>query len=99
MSLFETLRNTGLPVAYGRFKSAKSPPYIIYLGNGQNEFFADDGIFYKDNQYQVEYYYEEKDEAAERKIEEALTAAGYLYTKSEDIYVQSEDMFVIYYYI
>ena len=99
MSIYTALKTTGLPCVYGFFKTPKEPPYIAYIGNGQDYFVADNKIYYAKNTYQVEYYYTTKSETNEAAIESALTTAGYIYTKSEDIYIESEGVFVIYYYI
>lgn len=99
MSLYSTLQSTGVPCAYGLFKIPQEPPYIVYLGNGQDTFEADNTHYYKRNNYQVEYYFTQKNEANEEAIESALLKDGYLYDKSEDIYIESENVFVIYYYI
>ena len=39
-----------------------------------------------------------KDPTIENAIETLLLNNGYLYTKSEDVYIEREDVFVIYYY-
>ena len=99
MTIFETLQRTGLPCAYSHFKKKQSPPYIVYIGNGQDVFEADNTHYWKQNTYQVEYYFTTKNEQNEASIETALLEAGYLYEKSEDIYIEEEEVFVIYYYI
>lgn len=102
MTLFETLQQTGLPCAYSHFRDAdvpQEPPFIVYRGSGQNTFQADDTHYWTQNSYQVEYYFTTKNEEAEAAIEEALLSAGYLYDKSEDLYIEDEDVFVIYYTI
>lgn len=98
MSIYSTLQSTGLPCAYSHFKSPQTPPYIVYIGSGQDTFQADNTHYHKQNTYQVEYYFTEKNEANEASIENVLLNAGYLYEKSEDIYIEDEDVFVIYYY-
>lgn len=98
MSIYSTLQSTGLPCAYSHFKSPQTPPYIVYIGSGQDTFQADNTHYHKQNTYQVEYYFTEKNEANEASIENILLNAGYLYEKSEDIYIEDEDVFVIYYY-
>ena len=45
----------------------------------------------------VEYYFTKKDETKETAIEQALLSGGFRYSKSEDTYIESEDLFVIYY--
>ena len=99
MTIYQTLQSTGLPCAYSHFKKPQSPPYIVYIGNGQDTFNADDTHYWKNNKYQVEYYYTQKNESNEASIENALLGAGFLYEKSEDVYIEEEDVFVIYYYI
>ena len=99
MTIFQTLQSTGLPCAYSHFKKAQSPPYIVYIGNGQETFDADNTHYYRRNTYQVEYYFTAKNESNESAIEDALLGAGYLYDKSEDVYIEDEGVFVIYYYI
>lgn len=99
MSIYQVLQSTGLPCAYSHFKKAQSPPYIVYIGNGQETFQADNTHYWKQNTYQVEYYFTTKNEQNEASIENALLEAGYLYEKSEDIYIEEEEVFVIYYYI
>ncbi len=97
--IFDTLQRTGLPCAYSHFKKPQTPPYIVYIGSGQNQMRADDTRYWHENTYQVEYYFEKKNETSEEAIEEALIADGYLFEKSEDIYLEEDDVFLIYYYI
>ena len=99
MSIYSTLQSTGLPCAYSHFKTDQTPPYIVYIGNGQDNLDADNTHYWRNNRYQVEYYFTEKSESNEASIEDALLNAGYLYEKSEDIYIEEEGVFVIYYYI
>ena len=99
MTIYQTLQSTGLPCAYSHFKKAQDPPYIVYIGSGQNYMDADNTHYYRQNTYQVEYYFTAKNETNEASIENELLGAGYNYTKSEDVYIQEEDVFVIYYQI
>ena len=99
MSIYQTLQGTGLPCAYSHFKTDQSPPYIVYIGNGQDTFNADNTHYWRKNTYQVEYYFTEKNESSETSIEDALLGAGFLYEKSEDIYLEDQGVFVIYYYV
>ena len=95
----ETLTSTGLPCAYSHFKKPVTPPFLVYLGNDQTTFGADNTWVYTNNQYQIEYYFTEKNEQNEKAIEEALLRDGFNYDKSEDSYIESEGLFVIYYYV
>lgn len=96
-NIVTTLQGLDIPVAYSHFKTAVNPPFLVYLGNGQNTLDADGTHYWRQNTYQVEYYFEKKDEAVETSIEDALLADGWLYDKSEDVFIESEGLFVIYY--
>lgn len=102
MTIFEVLQSTGLPCAYSHFMATGGreiePPYIVYIGNGQNTFDADNTHYHRRNGYQVEYYFKTKNEANEAAIEDALLAAGFLYDKSEDTYIEEQGVFVVYYF-
>lgn len=99
MTLFQTLQTIGLPVAYSHFKTSQTPPYLIYIGNGQDTMDADNTHYWRNNRYQVEYYFTTKNEGDEKAIEDSLLKNGYLYDKSEDLYLEDEGVFLIYYYI
>lgn len=99
MSIYEILQSTGLPRAYSHFRTAQKPPYLVYIGDGQDNFSADNTFYHSENEYQIEYYFTEKDEATETAIEQTLLSAGYQYEKSEDAYLSDLGAFVIYYYI
>lgn len=98
MSIVETLQATGLPCAFSHFKEKTEPPFLVYLQSGQDQFSADDTRYHYRNTYQVEYYFKTKSQGAEAAIEEALLAGGFRFTRSEDIYLDEEGIFVIYYY-
>ncbi|MBR3321915.1 MAG: hypothetical protein IKG04_08435 [Exiguobacterium sp.] len=99
MSIYSVLQGTHLPCVYSHFKTDQTPPYIVYIGSGQNTSDADNTHYWRENTYQVEYYFTTKDESNETAIEDALLGAGYLYTKSEDVYIEDEGVFVIYYQV
>ena len=99
MSIYQILQTLSIPCAYSHFKIPQEPPYVVYIGNGQSNLNADNTHYYRKNEYQIEYYFTQKNEALETEIEDTLLANGYLYDKSEDIYIEDEDVFLIYYYI
>lgn len=99
MTIYQVLQSTGLPCAYSHFKKPVEPPYIVYIGDGQDTMDADNTHYWRNNRYQVEYYFTIKNESNEAAIEDALLDNGYNYTKSEDVYIEAEGVFVIYYTI
>lgn len=102
MTLYELLQTTGLPCVYSHFRtkdSPKQPPFLAYIGAGQEHFEADNTFYHSKNNYRVEFYFTTKDEAKEAEIEELLLSNGYMYDKSEDTYIEEMGCFVIYYNI
>lgn len=99
LTVYEILQSTDLPCAYSHFRKRQELPYIVYSGSGQNTMAADNTWYYRQNTYQIEYYFKEKDEANETAIEDALLDNGYQYIKSDDVYISDQDCFVIYYNI
>lgn len=97
MTIYQVLQSTGLPCAYSHFKTPQEPPYLVYLGSGQDVLEADNTHYWKNNRYQIEYYFTEKNETNEAAIEDALLASGFNYEKSEDVFIEEEGVFVIYY--
>ena len=99
MTIYQALQSTHLPCAYSHFKTDQNPPYIVYIGNGQDVLNADNTHYWRRNTYQVEYYFTTKNESNEAAIEDALLDNGFIYEKSEDVYIEDPGVFVIYYYI
>ena len=102
MTIKEVLQKTGLPCVYSHFRKRSEyvkPPYIAYIGEGQDTDPADNTYRWRQNRFQVEYYFTEKSQANETAIEDTLLKYGYNYTKSEDSFIEEEDVFVIYYMI
>lgn len=99
-TIYSTLQKTGIPCAYSHFRTGtlpKNPPYCVYLGAGQSSMIADDSMYWRENQYQVEYYFTTKSESAENAFENILISDGWIFSKTEDVYIESENLFVIYY--
>ena len=99
MDLYKILKETGLPVAYYKFEEEVSPPFLAYYGSGSKNLGADNGVYHKDYDYTIEYYYTKKDFGKEELIESKLDEHELYWSKSTDIYIDQENMFVIYYYI
>lgn len=93
------LEQTGLPNFYGTLKEETQTPYLVWYGNGQNTFQADNTHYFRENNYIVEYYFDLKDPDTEEMIEDILLEYGLNYEKSEDVYINDEHVFLIYYYI
>lgn len=100
MDILNTLKKTGLPVVYSHSRKRNVKlPYIAFIGSGQDIKAADNTYYYSRNTYQIEYYFIKKNEENETAIEQALLADDWHYTKSEDSYIEDEEVFVIYYHV
>lgn len=93
------LNGLGIPVAYGLHKERTPLPYIVWLGSGQDTFDADNTHYIRENTYRIEFYFKLKDPSMEERLEQILLDNGLLYEKSEDVYLEDEGVFMIYYYI
>lgn len=97
MTIKQILDQLELPVAWGYHSKPQTVPYFCIMGAGQDQFEADNTYYTKKDRYQIEYYFRKKDLELEQKIEALLLSYGFLYYKSEDIYLNDQDVFVIYY--
>lgn len=97
MSIFNLIRTLDRPVVYGYHTGEQELPYFCITGAGQDHFEADTTYYVVKDRYQIEYYFRKKDGAFEAEIEALLLSNGHRYEKSEDIYIEDEDVFVIYY--
>lgn len=99
MTVFQMLQTLGRPVAFGYHSKPQQLPYFCIMGAGQDQSIADNTYWTKADRWSVEFYFKQKDPEFENQIEELLLNNGYLYDKSEDVYIESDDVFVIYYSI
>ncbi|MFS0783552.1 hypothetical protein [Bacillus sp. 1P06AnD] len=95
--LKKILDATGFPVAYSHFtatetKPIPSPPYICYLTPYTSNFKADNRVYKKINNVQIELYTSKKDLAAEAKLEDLLDANDFPYDPIE-VFIESENLF------
>lgn len=97
MDIMQILTEAGIPAAYGFFETPQKPPYAIYLGSGQEHLSADSTYYKVRNIYRIEYYYKTKSAQNEENLERVILERGYNYDKSEDVYIDSEKIYVIYY--
>ena len=86
-----------IPCVYSHFVNGSSLPYIAYIGNGQTQLQADGTTYWRANTYQVELYFEKKNETLEKNIEDAFIAGGWKFSKSEDAYIEDEGIYLIFY--
>lgn len=101
--LYNLLKSTNLPVYYHHFtvkpnQPAPNPPYIIYLFTYSNNFGADNRVYQKVDNYQVELYSDKKDLASEKLIEDLFDENDIYYEKTET-YIEAEGLHQVLYEI
>lgn len=92
------LEETGLPFAYDHFAEGESPdpPFIVFLFPGTENVFADDRVWQKVNDLNIEVYTDVKNPETEGRIEDILTAHELPYEKTET-WIESEKMYEVLY--
>lgn len=97
MTVFELLQTLELPVVYGRHTKKVETPYLLLTGAGQDHFEADTTYYVTKDRWTLEYYFSKKDPGLEKRIETLLLDNGYRYEKSEDLYLDDQEVFFVYY--
>ena len=91
------LKATGYPVAYSHFTGTTTtplpkPPYITYLNAYSSNFNADNIVYKKIDNLQIELYTNKKDLIAEKKLEDLLDANEIAYETTET-WIDTEKLF------
>ncbi|OUB16755.1 hypothetical protein BK704_02275 [[Bacillus thuringiensis] serovar konkukian] len=97
IELKKILDATGYPVAYSHFiatsgKPAPAPPYICFLVDGSANLMADNKVYHKIDDANIELYTTKKDLAAEAKLEKVLDDHEIPYD-SYGTFIESEKMY------
>ena len=95
--IYTILKATGYPVAYSHFtattnNSLPNPPYICYLNAYSSNLKADNKVYQKIDNLQIELYTNKKDLAAEKKLEDILDNNDISY-ESTETWIDSEKLF------
>lgn len=92
------LKSLKLPIAYYQFPNGEAPqlPYIVYYYPYSDNFSADNSVYQRADELNVELYTENKNFTLEEAIESLLDENGFFWQKSES-YIESERMYQISY--
>lgn len=85
--------NNLYPTRYSHFSSAQAPPFICYLDDGSDNFYADNKVYVEGTLVNIELYTNTKDLAAEKKIKNMLDENEIPYDKAPTIFIESEGVF------
>ena len=83
---------TGYPVAYSHFEKETTLPFITYLTPSTSNLIADNRVYQKINNVDVELYTKQKDLAAEQKLESVLDQAEIPYDVTE-IFIEDQKVY------
>ena len=94
------LKKLGLPYAYRQFteEEAVPPPFLVWHFDSSNNFSADDKVYSKIYELNIEIYTEKKDFDLESAVEEMLDDLGLFWQKEEE-WIESEKLFEVLYYM
>ena len=97
-NVIEMLEEAGLPLAYDHFAEGESPdpPFLVFLFPGTDNVFADDTVYKKIDQLNIELYTDKKDPEIGTTIEDILLSHELPYEKSE-VWIESEKMYEVLY--
>ena len=95
--IYTILKATGFPVAYSHFVESPNnplptPPYITYLSAYSSNFKADNKVYAKIDNLQIELYTTKKDLATEKKLEDLLDENEIAY-ESTETWIEEEKLF------
>lgn len=90
------LETSGMPVTYRAWPVGEAPPlpWICYRFTNTNNFPADNRVYLRVDDFDVELYTKTKDPEAEAAVESALSA--FFWQKTET-YIETEDCYMILY--
>lgn len=86
------LKATGYPVAYSHFNDSVKPPFITYLVLGSENFNADNQVYNRIDDVNIELYTKIKDLEAEKKLEDILNENELVWEVTET-YIETEKVF------
>ncbi len=93
------LKPLNVPVGYFVNPKPGAVPFIVYYGAGSRNFKADNVVYDKEANWNIELYVRKKDVALEERLEELLDKAEIAWEKGQDVYIDTEKVFLIPYYI
>ena len=89
--------NAGFKYAYGLFKQPTEPPHLIAISTATENFMADNVVYHKDISIQLDYTYTEKNLDEQEKIENEILG-DIAWNKTEETYLQDEDVWQVSYF-
>lgn len=89
--------NADCKYAYGLFKKPVEPPHLVAICRDTDNFMADNRVYLKDTQMQLDYTYINKDIEMQNKIENEILG-DVAWNKTEETYLSDEDVWQVSYF-
>lgn len=95
----ELFADIGIPFDYFVNPKPGQVPFMVYYGTGSANFHADDGVYQKNDNWNLELYVRQKDPELEAQIESILDENEIIWTRGQEVYIDTEAVFLVPYYI
>jgi len=95
--LISLLESSGMPYAYSHFEKEMELPFIAYIQTSAPHISANDKVYVKNSEYDIEIYTEEYDPEVEKTFEALIERQETYYEKVPAVYIKDEDMFKVTY--
>jgi len=95
--LKQKCKNAGFQYAYGIFKQPVEPPHLVAICRDTDNFMADNKVYLKDTQIQLDYTYIDKDIESQNKIENEILG-DVAWNKTEETYLSDEEVWQVSYF-
>lgn len=92
------LEAPGYPVAYYAFKESKTPPFLAFVREDDDNISADNEVYARWHNYRVELYTNEKNPDIEAVFEKLFNEND-IYYEIEETYVESERLHLVIFFI
>lgn len=90
--IYQLLKLTGYPVVYSHYQKTPSVPFVTYFTAYSSNFNADNFVYAKVDNLQIELYTDKKDIVAEKKLEDIFNANNLTYEVTET-FIEQENLY------
>lgn len=97
--IYSLISQLGIPAAYNHFDKKIQPPFVLYTDLSPDVLNADDYNYMMYDNYQIELVTDKKDIVLEKQLETLLNNNHIPFEKLDDIFDDSERIYIITYEI
>lgn len=99
--IYNLLQTLNIPVAYGHFDDNKdiNPPFVVYRETSPNTFKADNKVWYRPYDFEIELVTTIKNPTLQKQIEKLLDDNNIPYDMSDEVWDNEEKIYHNFYEI